>query len=107
MLYRFKSDAGADVLMLAENAEALLRLMGREAQAPGIFEVADLPRWRSALEAAVAADEAAFDAALAQAKAAGEPIPRRQGVSLRQRAWPLRELMRQSERGGVAVVWGV
>ena len=41
------------------------------------------------------------------AKAAGEPVPRRQGVSLRQRAWPLRELMLRSQKEGADVVWGV
>jgi hypothetical protein len=107
MLYRFKSEAGADVLMLAESGEALLRLMGREAAPRGILEPADLPGLIQALEAAVAADEAAFEAAVAEARAQGEAVPRRSGVSLRQRAWPLRELLRQSLAARAAVVWGV
>ena len=43
MLYRFKSKAGADVVMLADSGEAVLRLLGREPAPQGILEVAALP----------------------------------------------------------------
>lgn len=107
MLYRFKSKVGADVVMLGESGDAVLRLMGREPAAQGIVEAAALPGLLQALEAGVVADEAQFQRAVDAAKAAGEPVPRRQGVSLRQRAWPLHELMARSQREGADVVWGV
>jgi hypothetical protein len=107
MLYRFKSKAGGDVVMLADSGDAVLRLMGREPAAQGILEVDKLPGLIQSLEAGVAADEAHFQQAVDAAKAAGEPVPRRQRVSLRQRAWPLHELMLRSQREGVEVVWGV
>ncbi|KQW46170.1 MULTISPECIES: DUF1840 domain-containing protein [unclassified Roseateles] len=107
MLYRFKSKAGADVIMMADSADAVLRLMGREPAPQGILEAAALPGLVLALEAGVAEDDAQFQRAVDAAKAAGEPVPRRQGVSLRQRAWPLRELMQRSHREGADVVWGV
>jgi hypothetical protein len=107
MLYRFKSKAGGDVVMLADSGDAVLRLMGREPAPQGILEAADLPGLIQALEAGVAADEAHFQQAVDAAKAAGEPAPRRQGVSLRQRAWPLHELMQRSLHERVDVVWGV
>ena len=57
----------------------------------------------AALEKAVADDEAVR----AQAEAEGAP-PRREGhVSLRQRAWPLRDLMQRSLKYNADVVWGV
>jgi hypothetical protein len=107
MLYCFKSRAGADVIMLAESGDALLRLMGREPSPQGIFESAALPTLIQALEAGVAADEAAFQQSVDAAKAAGEPVPRREGVSLRQRAWPLRDLMVRAQGEGADVLWGV
>ena len=107
MLYRFKSKAGADVLMMADSADAVLRLMGREPAPQGILESAALPGYVQALESGVAADEAQFQSAVDEARAAGQPAPRRQGVSLRQRAWPLRELMQRSAKEGADVVWGV
>lgn len=107
MLYRFKSKAGADIVMLGESGDAVLRLMGREPAPQGILEAADLLGLLQRLEAGVAQDEARFQQAVDAAQAAGEPVPRRQGVSLRQRAWPLHELMERSQRAGEDVVWGV
>ena len=107
MLYRFKSKAGADVVMLADSGDAVLRLMGREPAPKGILEVADLPGLIQALEAGVAADEAQFQRSVDEAQAAGQPAPRRQGVTLRQRAWPLHELMQRSLKEKADVVWGV
>ena len=107
MLYRFKSKAGADVLMMGDSAAAVLRLLGRDAAPQGILESADLPRLLQALEAGVAEDEARMQQAAAEAQAAGQRPPVRQGVSLRQRAWPLRELMQRSIKDGVDIVWGV
>lgn len=107
MLYCFKSKAGADIVMLSESGDAVLRLMGRSPAPQGILQAADLPGLVQALEAGVAADEAEFQRAVDEAKAAGEPVPRRQGVSLRQRAWPLRDLMQRSHQESTDVVWGV
>ncbi|MGM9485223.1 DUF1840 domain-containing protein [Roseateles sp. NT4] len=107
MLYRFKSKAGADVIMMADSADAVLRLMGREPAPQGILELAALPGLIQALEAGVADDEAQFQRTVDEAKAAGQAVPRRQGVSLRQRAWPLHELMQRSVKEKTDVVWGV
>jgi len=107
MLYRFKSEAGADVIMLAATAQLLLRLMGRDDSPQGIVNPEDLSTARARLEAGVAAEEAEIAALRVAALTAGEKPPRAEGVSLRQRAWPLRELLRAAEREGVAVVWGV
>lgn len=106
MLYCFKSKAGADVIMMAESADAVLRLLGRTLAPQGILEAAHLPELLQALEAGVADDDARFQRAVDEAKAAGQPAPRRQGVTLRQRAWPLQELMQRSAKEGTPVVWG-
>ena len=100
MLYKFKSKASGDVIMQGEPGDALLRLMGREPAPKGIFEAAALPGLIASLEAGVAADEAPP----ADPDASGS---KRTGVSLRQRAWPLRELMLAAQREGADVVWGV
>ena len=107
MLYRFKSKAGADVIMMSESADAVLRLMGREPTPQGILETSALPGLMRALEAGVADDDAQFQRAVVDAKAAGQVAPRRQGVSLRQRAWSLHELMQLSAKEIADVVWGV
>lgn len=59
MIYKFKSKAAGDVIMLQPNGDQVMRLLGREPAAKGIFESADMPAAISRLEAAVAEDEAA------------------------------------------------
>ena len=62
MIYKFKSKAAGDVIMLGPNGDQVMRLLGREPAAKGIFEVEHMPRLIAALEHAVAADEAARNA---------------------------------------------
>jgi hypothetical protein len=98
MLYKFKSKAAGDVIMLGANGDQVLRIVGKEPAAQGIIEAADIGAAIAALEAAVAADEAA-----AQAPDAAP----RERISLRQRAWPLIEMMKRAQRAGQPIVWGV
>lgn len=107
MIYKFKSKAGADVIMLGPQGDQMLILLGRQPSAQGLLPAADLPQAMRQLEQAAKDDDDAFAAAQAEALAAGEPAPRREGISLRQRVWPLIELMRHSHTAGEPVLWGV
>lgn len=108
MIYKFKSKAAGDVVMMGPTGDQLLRLMGREPAPQGIFEVQDMPALRAALEQAVAQEEAARAQAEADAAAEGRALPPREGaVSLRQRVWPLVEMMKRAEGAGHPIVWGV
>ena len=62
-----------------------------------------------AIEQAVAADEASRGNAQADADdGSGDgKVGGADKVSLRQRAWPLLEMMRRSQREGHDIVWGV
>jgi hypothetical protein len=104
MIYKFKSKATADLIVMGPVGDNLLRLIGREPAAKGIIEVGALPAAIAALETAVAAEEAARGKS-----GADEPDESAGGdnVSLRQRAWPLLEMMRRSQREGADIVWGV
>jgi hypothetical protein len=55
----------------------------------------------------VAAEDAARAQAEADAKAEGKKLGAREGVTLRQRAWPLVEMMRRSAAENADIVWGV
>jgi hypothetical protein len=108
MLYKFKSKAAGDVIMLAPNGDQVMRLIGREPAAQGIFEVAHMPQLISALEQAVSADEAAR-----QPEANGDGKPgtsgtssKGDGVPLRQRVWPLVEMLRRCLGAREPIVWG-
>jgi Domain of unknown function (DUF1840) len=100
MLYKFKSKAAGDVIMLAPNGDQVMRLVGREPAAKGIFEVAHMPQLIAALEQAVAADEAA------RKQDSDEPQVKGDGVSLRQRVWPLVEMLRRCHAAKEVITWG-
>lgn len=111
MLYTFKSDAAADVLMFGDAARKLVTLLGKDADdAKGIVTVEQLPDAIARLRAAIEEDRARQtppseekEAADREAGRTGMAAP----VSLAQRAWPLLDMLEQSQRAGVPVVWGV
>jgi hypothetical protein len=105
MIYKFKSKATGDVIMLAASAEPILRLVGKAPAAQGIFEVADM-RVIDSLERAVADAEAAREQAERKAAAEGRRTPAGDAVS-RQRAWPLVEMLKRSHAANAVIVWGV
>jgi hypothetical protein len=107
MIYKFKSKSAGDVIMMGPTGDQVLRALGREPAPKGIIEAKDLPGAVSALEQAVAADEAARAEAEAEASAQGTKLPPREGVALRQRVWPLVEMMKRSQADGHDIVWGV
>lgn len=107
MLYKFKSKATGDVIMTGPVGDAILRLLGREPAAQGIFTAEQIPGLIAALEAAVADHERRRAEAEAEARAGGRELPSNEGVTLRQRAWPLIEMLKRSQAAGQDVVWGV
>lgn len=96
MIYKFKSPATGDVIMLGPQGDHLLRLLGRDPAAKGIIEPADMPAAIAALQAAVEAEEN-------PPEEEGQPRP----VALRQRVWPMVEMLRRAAAAGEPVTWGV
>ena len=107
MIYKFKSKAAGDVIMMAASGDQVLRILGREPAAKGILEVAAMPAAMQAIEAAVMQDERARQQAEAEAAAEGKPLAPRESVTLRQRAWPLLEMIKRSHAAQAEIVWGV
>lgn len=116
MLYRFKSKASGDVVMLQAHGDRVLLAMGREPAPRGIVTVEQLPGAIAALQAAITADEAARRARGDAPPGAEEDEPAAAGdagdadgdpMSLRRRAWPMLDLLQRSEAEGAVVVWGV
>ena len=107
MIYKFKSKAAGDVIMMGPAGDDVLRVIGKSPGVTGIIEVAAMPAAIAALEQAIAADEAARAQAEKEAAAEGTKLGARDGVTLRQRAWPLVEMMKRSIGEKADVVWGV
>ncbi len=102
MIYKFRSKATGDLIMLGPQGDQLMRLLGREPAARGIIEPAAMAAAIAALEAAVAAEATPAPPADEAAEAAAE-----KQVSLRQRVWPMVEMLRRAQAAEVPVVWGV
>jgi hypothetical protein len=100
MIYRFRSPATGDVVMLGPNGDELLRLLGREPAAKGIIEPAAMPAAIAALKAAVVRAEAPPP----DDDDSQEPA---RGISLRQRVWPVVQMLERAHAAGEPVVWGV
>lgn len=100
MIYKFKSKATADLLMLGPNGDQLLRLIGREPAAKGIIEPQAMFGAIADLQQAVVAEEA-------RREQAGDAPPHGDKVGLRQRVWPMIEMMKRAQAAGEPIVWGV
>lgn len=106
MLYKFKSRAAADLIMLEPQGRQVVTIMGKTPGPSGIVTAAQIPAAIAALEAAVAAEEAvpADDAAVADETTQSE---RADTVRLRQRVTPLIDMLKRSAAADVDLVWGV
>ena len=109
MLYKFKSRAAADLIMLEPHGRQVVSIMGKAPGASGIVTVAQIPAAIAALEAAVADEETRLQA---QAAEEGESADadaseqRKDAVRLRQRVVPLIDMLRRSAAAEADVVWG-
>ena len=122
MLFKFKSKAASDLIMLEPDAKRLLNIIRNEAPAKGIITADQLPLAIVALEAAIATDELRLAEALkAQQEASASKDGSGNGdrewggasqapaetVSLKRRAQPMLDMLRRSLSAQVDVVWGV
>ncbi|MBD9394662.1 DUF1840 domain-containing protein [Acidovorax sp. ACV01] len=106
MLYKFKSRAAADLIMLEPQGRQILQIIGKAPGANGIVTAAQIPGAIAALEAAVLASEAQPPVAEGQ-EDEDEQGGGVEAVRLRQRAAPFIEMLRKSAAEEADVVWGV
>ncbi|NUZ04858.1 DUF1840 domain-containing protein [Piscinibacter koreensis] len=114
MIYKFKSKAAGDLIMLEGPGEQVLRIVGKEPSPRGIIEAAALPAAIDAIERAIEADEArsrAMEGDVTDGDTATRDDDRADGrgnrrVTLRQRAWPMLEMMRRALAEKADITWG-
>lgn len=105
MLYKFKSQATAEVIMQKFNGDQMLSIVGKTPSPQGIITLAQIPGAIAALQAAVADHEVAQ--ARIQKNLPAEVEIEGDSVMLRQRAAPFIDLLQRSAEAGKDVVWGV
>jgi hypothetical protein len=107
MIYKFKSRSAGDLIMLCQSGDQMLGLIGKAPATKGIIEPAAMSAAIMALEEAIEEDETQRRRAHAQAVAEGRVPPPAVRVTLRQRAWPLVEMLKRAKAEESDIVWGV
>lgn len=114
MLFRFKSRAAADLIMLEADARRLLRIMTGSDANQGILRGVSLEQALERLQAAVLEDEAQRQR-LSERVRSGQATPeeaqehqqQQQQVRLGQRAQPMITLLGRCKAEEADLVWGV
>jgi hypothetical protein len=99
MLYKFKSKAAGDLIMLEANGRHVLEIIGKDAGPKGIILPEQMPAAIAALHAAVALEESHDEGA--------DGVVPGEGLGLRQRVVPFVEMLERNQKAGHEVVWGV
>jgi hypothetical protein len=110
MLYKFKSKATGDLIMLEPNGRQILRIVGKDdtdSLAKGILLPADIPAALMALEAAIREDDERQQQRSREATAHNEESAHAERISLRQRAAPFVEVLKRCLKEDHELVWGV
>lgn len=111
MLYKFKSKATGDVIMLQPNGQRVLEIIGKhsasEPSVKGILLPEQMPDALSALHGAIEKEEMQRKEAIQQAKADSLPTPHFEAISLRQRALPFMDMVRECMKAEEAILWGI
>ena len=103
MLYKFKSKAAGDVIMLQANGDQILQLIGKQPAPQGIILPEHMPAAITALEQAIAGGLAAQTTALDDKQDDTPPADR---INLRQRATPFIDMLKRCHKEGKEIVWG-
>ena len=113
MLYKFKSKATGDLIMLEPQGKHILKLIGKEPGAQGIILPNEMLAAIEALNTAVKQEELAQQAAKDVTKDDKEKeatTPSLDGprtISLKQRVVPFIDMLRRAHAEDKEVVWGV
>ena len=104
MLYKFKSKASGDLIMLEVNGRRVLEIIGKEPGLKGIILPEQMPAAVAALQAAITLEESQDK----ELHDSGSPdTAPRDGLGLRQRTLPFIDMLERNHQAGHEVVWGV
>jgi hypothetical protein len=110
MIYKFKSKAAGDLIMLQPNGESILKIIVKseaEQLKKGILLPEDMAQAIAALQEAVAVEEKARVEVVQQAHDKGQAPPPGPAVSLRQRSLPFIQMAQRCLDAKKEIVWGV
>ncbi|WP_310626977.1 DUF1840 domain-containing protein [Limnohabitans sp.] len=116
MLYKFKSKATGDLIMLEPQGKHILTLIGKEPRSKGIIRVSEMLAAVAALQAAVAQEALGHQANKEVAQTANNKddsatstaaTEGARSISLKQRVVPFIDMLQRAHAEDKEVVWGV
>jgi Domain of unknown function (DUF1840) len=107
MAITFKSKVTGDLIMLQAHAKALLGVLGKDPDQPGIFRVVDMPLFITLLKGLPDEPPESLEGEGDEADEAKDKLEPQDPVSQRKRAWPLVQMMERCRAAGQDIVWGV
>ena len=107
MLYKFKSRASSDFVMLELHARQLLEIIGKARERKGVVTVEQMPAAIAALQSALKREGANAHNNDDFAVEGHDEAAEKQHVSLHQRAAPLLHMLKDSLAEKKDVVWEV
>lgn len=108
-IVKFKSKAGADIVMLKPHAENLFSIMGLELRPQGVITPEQMPEVSARLIAAINQEKMAESgkADIDETDLTPQEIAAiRNHVSLEQRAYPLLKLLQAAQQNDKDIHWG-
>ncbi|HYA66163.1 MAG TPA: DUF1840 domain-containing protein [Burkholderiaceae bacterium] len=100
-LVTFRSKAASEIIMYAQTAQRLLEIMGKSMAERGVITKEEVGEALARLVQAVENERPEAEPAEDELPAGGRP------VSLRQRAYPLVQMLRAAQKRHVDVTWGI
>jgi formate dehydrogenase maturation protein FdhE len=105
MLYRFQSAATADVILLSETAQRILRLWNKPPEGPGILLLDQMPQARAALVQEAEREAHEREQARASAVSQGQtPVPSK-SIPFATRIHPLLQVLDTCMKEEADLMW--
>jgi hypothetical protein len=103
MLIPFRSKAASEFYMMDHHVQVLFALMGKTYAAQGVIQANEVSMRLAKLQAALA-DEC--KTVQPEESPDNVDVPMIELVGLKQRAWPMLDMLSRSEKKNVDIVWG-
>ena len=107
MLYKFRSKAAGEVIMVGPVGDEILRIIGRQPAPHGVIVPATMPAAMLAIAEAIAREESQPPQPETDSAEQDPDLLRDERVTLRQRAWPFVEMMKRAHAENADIDWGI
>jgi hypothetical protein len=107
MLYKFKSKASGNLIMMEADGRRLLQIIGKTELHRGVLLPQDMPAAIAALQHALIQEDAARTVSGTKQPTDEATLAWTQPISLRQRSLPFMQMLQRCQNAQKEITWGV